>query len=489
METDDSLLSVGIDVGTTSTHMTVSRLELANSSVINQAPRQVISNRQIIYQSDIYLTPLTPDGVIDAPAVAGILEGEFKKANITYAMIKTGAAIITGETARLRNAKEVIRSLAHLAGELVVESAGPHLEGVLAARGVGADRVSKLNQKVILNADIGGGTTNIAIYQNGVLKGSCCLNIGGRFLRFDAGGTIEAITSYGRKFLQSLSTRQILRSNQLRELEVGGKPSLSTLEVLADALAECLIGFLTAEPNTATASIESLVEDRSDIANLIDGGLDELWFSGGVAQLMLYDAGDDLEFNDMGVLLARCLKTKLKASHTTFHVSEHAIRATVLGASMHTLKLSGSTIGLHRENLPLRNVKAVSVDGPASVALTLRNHDLEWSTTTVALAMSIESKYNSIKNAAEDIARAFESQKGKEPLVILLAEDCGMALGQMLRRQLPNTSMVVVDGVTIDDGDYIDIGQPIGSNSFKGIGNTGCTATLPVVVKTLVFPE
>lgn len=481
MMQDDSILSVGIDVGTTSTHMTVSRLFLANSSVINQTPRAVISNRQIIYQSDIHLTPLADGGIIDAQAVASILESEFQKSEITPSMIKTGAAIITGETARLRNAREVIKSLAHLAGELVVESAGPHLEGVLAARGAGADRASKTNGITIFNADIGGGTTNIAVYHNGILKGSCCLNIGGRFLKFSADGTIEAITSRGKKFLDTLGT----------PLNVADKPEDSELEKVANALADCIIGFLSR--GTIDDRIECLVDDLVELEFIGSGSrsdrnsapeklaADELWFSGGVAQLMLFDPPDVFQFNDMGVLLARGLKNALSTSAITFHVPHQAIRATVIGASMHTLKLSGSTIGLHQENLPLRNLKTIAVV-PDKISDALKNFDLDWSASTVALAMSIESKYDSIKATAADIAEAFKREGGREPLVILLKEDCGMALGQMLRRHLPNSSIVVVDGITLDDGDHIDIGQPLATN-------TGCTATLPVIVKTLVFPD
>lgn len=475
MMQDDSILSVGIDVGTTSTHMTVSRISLANSSAINQAPRAVISNRKIVYQSDIHLTPLADGGIIDAQAVAAILESEFRKAEIAPSMIKTGAAIITGETARLRNAREVIKSLAHLAGELVVESAGPHLEGVLAARGAGADRASKTDGTTIFNADIGGGTSNIAVYQNGSLKGSCCLNIGGRFLKFMSDGTIEAITSRGRMFLETLGVH----------IEVGQRPALIQLEEVANALAESIIELLS--KGTVNHLVACLVDDRHELELIACGNrtqenvADELWFSGGVAQLMLSEEHNAYKFNDMGVLFARGLKNTLSEKAIRYHVPHQAIRATVIGASMHTLKLSGSTIGLHQENLPLRNLKTISVESNR-ISESLKSYDLDWSTSTLALAMSIESKYDSIKATAEDIAAAFKREKGKEPLVILLKEDCGMALGQMLRRHLPDSSIVVVDGVTLDDGDHIDIGQPIATN-------TGCTATLPVIVKTLVFPD
>ena len=52
-------------------------------------------------------------------------------------MLRTGAVIITGETARKENANEVLEALSDLAGDFVVATAGPDLESILAARGAG----------------------------------------------------------------------------------------------------------------------------------------------------------------------------------------------------------------------------------------------------------------------------------------------------------------------------------------------------------------
>ena len=134
------ILSVGIDVGTTSTHLTVSRLFLANVSRAAEPERIVIEKREIVYQSPIQLTPLSLDGSIDAEAVAVFLQEQYQLAGLKSDDIASGAVIVTGESARLRNAEVVAEKLSHLAGKFVVASAGPNLESILAGRGSGSNR-------------------------------------------------------------------------------------------------------------------------------------------------------------------------------------------------------------------------------------------------------------------------------------------------------------------------------------------------------------
>src|SRR5438477_11524888 len=110
--------------------MILSRLKYANQGTPDQVPRVAITSREILYEGNIHFTPITADGLIDAQAVSDILEREYQLAGIDRSRIRTGAAIITGETARLRNAPQVIQNLAHLAGDLVAASAGPHLESI-----------------------------------------------------------------------------------------------------------------------------------------------------------------------------------------------------------------------------------------------------------------------------------------------------------------------------------------------------------------------
>ena len=50
-----------------------------------------------------------------------------------------------------------------------------------------------------------------------------------------------------------------------------------------------------------------------------------------------------------------------------------------------------------------------------------------------------------------------------------------MAVGQMRRGRLQAVPIVVIDGIQLVSGDYIDIGKPLRANA------------LPVVIKELIF--
>lgn len=167
----ETVISVGIDVGTSTTELVFSRLTIENVAGAFVVPRISIVDKTVIYRSRIYLTPLINPELIDVDALRTIVEDEYRAAGVKPSDVHTGAAIITGETARADNAEQVLQALSELAGDFVVAAAGPLLEAVLAARGVGIDSWSRDNPQVIANLDVGGGTTNIAAYRFGRLLG------------------------------------------------------------------------------------------------------------------------------------------------------------------------------------------------------------------------------------------------------------------------------------------------------------------------------
>lgn len=154
------ILSAGIDIGTTTTQVIFSRLTMEKTGGYGVTPKVEVTNREVIYKSNIYFTPLTRDDEIDSEQVAHIISMEYENAGMTPDMLGSGAVIITGESAKKRNARMVTESIAELAGEFVVASAGPNLESLLAGKGSGAAALSQNEQITVLNLDIGGGTTN-----------------------------------------------------------------------------------------------------------------------------------------------------------------------------------------------------------------------------------------------------------------------------------------------------------------------------------------
>lgn len=472
-----SIISTGIDVGTTSTHLTLSELTLSNRSVANEAPRLAISKRKILYQSPIYLTPVSEDGAIDAAGVAEIISAEYARAGIESSQVRTGAAIITGESARLRNAEEVICALAGMAGDFVAASAGPHLESVLASRGSGAARASLETGRNIVNVDIGGGTANIAVYAAGELMDTACLGIGGRFMRLDADRTVLAISESGEIFLDGVA----------RAIRTGDRPTETQLDQLGSLLAEVILRCLLSGRPPQIARRLLITEPLNT-----HPAVDEYWFSGGVAELMKDPPANPLSFGDMGAYLAAGLVESLSERGIRYHIPDHAIRATVIGAGLHSLQLSGSTVSVNESGLPLRNIIMVrpfahplcEPDLPAkiqhAVAAYLFHHDLDWSSAPLALVVEqvAELTFESLSRWASGLSTAFRELNGCPPLIVVTRQDMAMALGQLVRRELPGERVLVLDGISCQDGDYIDIGSPVAGGQ-----------AIPVVIKSLVFPN
>ena len=220
-----ALLSVGLDIGTSTTQMVLSRLTVENRASAFAVPDLAITDREIVYRSAIHFTPLRSDTVIDAEAIQAIVDEEYRKAGIDKSAIETGAVIITGETARKDNARQVLSALSGYAGEFVVATAGPDLEGILAARGAGCDEYSRAHDTAVLNFDIGGGTANGCLFDRGRCVDTGCLNVGGRLIKWDESHRITYISPV----LDGLTT-----------LSVGQTVTEADLQPVADRLTEAL---------------------------------------------------------------------------------------------------------------------------------------------------------------------------------------------------------------------------------------------------------
>lgn len=485
LESQQSFLSVGIDVGTTSTHLVVSKLKFANVCAANQAPRFAITEREIVHRSKIYMTPLEADGSIAARQVAEILAHEYEQAGLQAASVATGAVIVTGESARLRNAQAVVRELSSLAGDFVAASAGPHLESILAARGSGAASASLERQVTICNVDIGGGTANACVYSCGELLDTACLGLGGRFMQLDQAGTVTAISDNGELFLDALAKR----------IGVGDQPDQEMLELLGNLAAETLVFFFYRK-RPAQISERLLVTDSLKKKNYT---VDEYWFSGGVAEFMQRPPQDPLLFGDIGAYVASGLVAALTEYDIKYRVCPDPVRATVIGAGNFSVQLSGATVAVDSQNLPLKNVPVLrpfacdwldceglakdDVSAPVAwiqkqIEAALARHELNWRTAPLAIALPPlrDLGFAHLSVWAQGLADSFNAHSGRDPLVVVLTQDVGMALGQLLRQHLAGHQLAVIDSVQTTSGDFIDIGAAL----------PGHTA-LPVIIKDLVF--
>ena len=199
MKDESTILSVGIDIGTSTTQVIFSRLTFKNSAGYFAVPHIAIVDKEVVYKSDIYITPLKNRTAIDGAKVREIVAGEFEKAGYGPEDTQTGAVIITGESARKENSEIVLQELSDFAGEFVVSTAGPDLEAIIAGKGSGARQYSIDCQCRVANLDIGGGTTNLVVFDSGEVVGKGCLDIGGRLMKVDPERRITYVSDSVRR--------------------------------------------------------------------------------------------------------------------------------------------------------------------------------------------------------------------------------------------------------------------------------------------------
>ncbi|MBR4955804.1 MAG: ethanolamine ammonia-lyase reactivating factor EutA [Clostridia bacterium] len=472
------ILSVGIDIGTSTTQVIFSRLLMDNMADYFSAPRISIVGKELVYKSPVHLTPLKTPVLIDGEGVRRIVEDEYRKAEFTPADVDTGAVIITGESARKENAAEVTAQLSGFAGEFVVSTAGPDLESVIAGKGSGAYQYSLDNHCRVVNLDIGGGTTNIVMFDEGqtVLKG--CMDIGGRLIRLDRDGTVTYI---------SPSVRQIADFLNI-PLSIGQKTTRQSLRPITDKMADLLaqsIGLGERErlfDRVVTANSTPLAQSIKPAHYIC--------FSGGVADCIRQPDGDWLRYGDIGVLLGESIAAHpLFASFRLLPAGE-TIRATVVGAGTYTTSISGSTIAYSNKLFPLKNIPVLKLDTDEQQRCF--DGDSQWLTEKARWFMSqsdsdqfilamggkSDPDYREIKRLARCIFDASDRvlPQGK-PVLVVLENDMAKALGFALRGCAEDKRKVAaIDSIAVEVNDYIDIGRPL----MDGL-------VVPVIVKTLVF--
>ncbi|MGE5465178.1 MAG: ethanolamine ammonia-lyase reactivating factor EutA [Syntrophothermus sp.] len=471
------LLSVGVDVGTTTTQIIFSRLNLQDVSRPGQIPRINITDRKVIYQSPIVFTPLIDFETIDADRLNEIVRREYSTAGVDPSQVETGAVIITGETAKKKNADEILRALSGLAGEFVVSVAGPNVESLIAGKGAGAADYSQKNYATVTNIDIGGGSANSATFRGGNLIGAAAMNYGGRILEVEnSTGRVRHIAEPAQNILQDLGIN----------LNVGDSPSLEVLRRFTDRMAD-----MTVELIEGTSSpLAQKIYLTPPIGASGKGSV--LMFSGGIGHyyynpIPIHSVSDATRHDDVGPLLAESLHRHAALNAYTIVQPSETVRATVLGASTQTVTLSGSTIWAEREILPLKNVPVIrpllpSSLEPLSVSRSISEAASRWdvdlATDPFAVALELERSldYQLLTQLAEGLNGFAASMPGDRPLIVIIERDYAQALGQTVKGLNPSRALLVIDQVGLSEGDYIDIGTPLMDGRV-----------VPLSVKTLIF--
>jgi ethanolamine utilization protein EutA len=471
------VLSVGIDVGTTTTQVVFSQLLLHDVARPGRVPRIQVDEKSVLYTSQPHATPLTAPDEIDADAVAALVQAEFRNAGLRPDQIETGAVIITGETARTRNADAILQALSAEAGDFVVTIAGPNAEAQIAGRGAGVARWSADHYQQVTSVDIGGGTANAAVFKLGRHLESSALAVGGRQLELDSDGTVRHIPPPGRAIIDHHGLRLAERRTA----------DLHELRRFCDVMADLIADLVTGKAVTAPASLQltdPLTTAADSTSLFLTGGVADCYYQRQPASTIAEIA----RFGDVGPLFADALQRNERLQQATIRQPPQTLTATVMGAAGQTVTLSGSTIWADRELLPLRNVPVLRPAMPGrgggqAFSASVADARGRWDLATAALAAIVvelprELGFSMLNAFAAEIVEHHDSAPAGQPLILVMESDYAQVLGQTIQAARPALPLIVIDQVGLTEGDYIDIGTPM----LDG-------RAVPLSIKTLVFYE
>jgi ethanolamine utilization protein EutA len=466
------LVSVGVDIGSSTSHLVFSRLRLERLD-----SRYVVAERTVLHESEVLLTPYADNFSIDAVALRAFVDAQYALAGVKPELIDSGALILTGVAVRRSNARAIGELFAAQAGKFVAVSAGDALETTLAAMGSGAAARSIRENCRVMNIDIGGGTSKVALCAGGAVVAQTALDVGARIVALDVQGRVQRIEAAGARLAAEVGLT----------LEVGAVPDPAGLARLVDRMAQRL--FEAVQGGSPSADTGALLRlDPLPAA----AAPDVVTFSGGVAEY-IYNR-EARHFGDLGPALAQAVLKRVQAWGPRVEQPEQGIRATVVGASQYTIQVSGSTIFVEpASTLPLRNLPVItpaldltdevldSAAIAAAVQAALRRLDLHRGEQAVALCYRWQGSATFwrldafCRGLAQGLAAVL--QHGG-PLVLVGDGDIGGLVGIHLHSELKLAQPVIsIDGIVLHEFDFIDIGALLDTSG-----------AVPVVIKSLVFP-
>ena len=466
------ILSVGVDVGSSTSHLVFSNLLLKRDQR-SVTRRFNIEQRDIIYEGKISHTPLLDDNTIDIKMLTDFFKAEYELAGIDPGDIQTGAVIVTGESARKQNAREIAQALSNDAGRFVAATAGPNFESLIAAMGSGAAARSKDNNNTVLSCDIGGGTSNIAISRNGETLATSCISVGGRLLGVNSKGKIWRIDEPAAKVMSHLGMKY----------QIGDSIPKADIKKIAGKFADILFEAIKGNAKSSLARELMLTDDLT-----FTDRIDEYSFSGGVAELVY---GGLNNFDDIGHILADSIKSQTPKLKAPVVELPNKIRATVIGAGAYSLSISGCS-GFRDDKIsfPIRNVPVIRVDVDqaklsvehviSEIKTSFHRFDLAEGEETVALYFKdpVRVSYPQLELFANSIEAALADTINKKlPVILIFETDIACSVGNVIRRETDlKTNLLSLDELKLKEGDWIDIGEPLVDGQV-----------FPVTVKSLVF--
>jgi len=473
-ESSKSIRSVGIDIGSTTTQIVFSKLKLGYIEGTNKLD---VVNREITYLSDVFMTPFKGSYSIVVKRLSSILNRIYEDAGFALGEVDTGAIIITGEAARRRNSRKIIDLFANQMGKFVCAIAGPNYEAALAAHGSGSLKLSDRRKITVMNVDIGGGTSKIAVLRNGQVVDTASLCVGARCIVLDEKGRLTRFNNPGEIIARATDV----------SLRLGEKMPETDQRRMACAMANCLFEVMR------RCQISDLTKQLMITPQLnYKGTINRIVFSGGVAEYIY--GYEDRDFGDLGRILGGEIRIGIRDLEACLSEPKERIRATVIGVSQYTLQVSGTTNFVSDLSLlPLRNLPIVApsfaVRGvpkesvEKAIKRSLEMHDISEGEDYVALMFSRsvidQPSYETMKTLAGAIISTLENTiKNRKTIVIVFEADIGRGMGRVIKEEIsPKINLVSIDEIVLHGFNYVDIGKPTGERGL-----------IPVVIKSLVFP-
>jgi ethanolamine utilization protein EutA len=475
-EDEIELVSVGVDIGSSTSHLAFSKLTLEQRNA-----RYVVTKRELVHESPIFFTPYVEnsdrENIIDSDGLSAFIKKTYEDAGISPEEIDTGALILTGVAVLRRNARAIGDLFAADAGKFVAVSAGDGLEATMAAHGSGAIARSGEIEGTVLNIDIGGGTSKLAHCRGGHVDQVTAVEGGARLIVLDDDGAINRLEPTGAAYAEEVGIT----------LSLGDKPSEAQLKSIAERIAVRIIeaaGLAALSPETEALLRLPPLAGEVEISSLI--------FSGGVSEFIY--SRNDTNFGDLGPFIAGSVRNLITAYEDRIEEPRATIRATVIGASQYTIQVSGSTIFIEPEDsVPVRNVPVIAPEidlsvetiDPAAVReaieIALNRLDLAHADNAVAIAFQWggSATFKRLDDFCSAIQEAMKDFTAKgHPIILVNDNDVGGLLGLHLKEEIGSDAHVIsIDGIELQEFDYIDIGALIQSSG-----------AVPVVIKSLVFP-
>ncbi len=456
----DEVSLIGLDFGTTTSSAVIASAKLLHNRVSGRVELSQISES---FRSPIEFTPLVGDR-LDEPAAAALLDTWLAQGCVSRDSLFGGGALLTGLTAQKENAAALVSIIRERVGDAIIARADdPRLESWLAFMGNCARLSRQHPTRPIINLDIGGGTTNLALGLNGEVLATGWLFVGARHVQLEPGTyRITKLSSYAERIFEQLRIDKAV-GEKLTEYDVS-----RILDLYERWLSAAVVGDESAFADPLARLHQQVPFDTRAIAGkqpivALSGGVGELVYSAIQGQVLPTTTA----FGDLGVEFAqRILAHEAWSEDLRQYQPEGGGRATSFGLLRYNTQISGSTLFLSSpEILPLRDV-------PIFGTLDQTLPEAHWQTILQLLrqcerggCVRIEVHdpgAAAVRILGERIAEGLRSVDlpAGQPIVILLDSNVGKTLGHYITHWGARPlALIVADEIAAPRAQFVHIGR------------------------------